>query len=432
MLDPNISIPEPTRNKGCRLTVGFTRRFSVTQQTLSRNSLKARRRIPWFCRILLVGLIGLSTPVLGQNVSVTDYKVPVSRADNLRIDGLNFNYTTSDDQVLVEKGDAGVVYRKFYSSLPFAYFIDFIGSASYNRQPDGNRVGFFDTQFSLRLQKYIQETGKFFYALRPDVVWEKDFDRPQTDITISLGYGRFINATALRKAVRIEDFLLKEGIISDYLPKENMIRLGQTIEKQDEYKDLYGDRSYQNYWYEDMSNEINKSGLVLGSQGNIGPIGILRMREVLTLERINDRFFGWDANVGVQFQLLTAEKNQKRRDPAMAINLRYSRPLSWSTQINTNLKINSPFSTGFARDYTLTQEIDIIYEITNRISISTLNTIRVRKDRNQDARLSLISSNNFTFFVENQISLTIGEQISKAKGLPFRQSFNFTLNYRIF
>ncbi|MCZ6632230.1 MAG: hypothetical protein O7G87_02430, partial [bacterium] len=109
-----------------------------------------------------------------------------------------------------------------------------------------------------------------------------------------------------------------------------------------------------------------------------------------------------------------------------------SRPFSWSTQINTHLQINSPFSTDFARDYTLTQEVDIIYEITNRISISTLNTIRMVKDRDRDARLSLVSSNNFTFFVENQISLTIGEQISKAKGLPFRQSFNFTVNYRIF
>ena len=56
-------------------------------------------------------------------------------------------------------------------------------------------------------------------------------NRPQLDVILGLGYGRFINATALRKAVRIEDFLFEEGVISDFLPKDTMIALGQIIEK---------------------------------------------------------------------------------------------------------------------------------------------------------------------------------------------------------
>ena len=59
-----------------------------------------------------------------------------------------------------------------------------------------------------------------------DLNLDENNDRPGLDATIVVGWGRFINATALRKAVRIEDFLLEEGVISERLPKESMIDSG--------------------------------------------------------------------------------------------------------------------------------------------------------------------------------------------------------------
>jgi len=387
--------------------------------------------VPFIRTLARCGLLwaALISPTWAQNVSVTDYSVPVSQSNNLRIDGLSFSYVTEGEDVLVEGGDAGIVYKKFYNSLPYAYSFDFLGSASYNREPSGNRTGTFSSDFRIQLQKYFREANKFFYSFSPNFQYRKDFDRPQTDITIGLGYGRFINATPLRKAVRIEDFLFEEGIIADLLPKETMIELGHIIDKEDEYRDLYDDRSYQNYWYEDMSNEITKTGLVLGK---VGAIGLLRMREVLTQEQINDRFFGWDISAGVQYQLLTAEEGQSRRDPAMALNVRYSRPINWSTQVNTELKFDTPFKNDFGHEYTVTENIDFIYEITNKIAFTTANTIRLRKQRLTDAKLSMTSSIDFNFFIENKIILKISEQFFKAEGTPFRQSFNVALSYRIF
>ena len=382
------------------------------------------------CGVFICLLV--NNPADAQNVSVTDYTVPVSRADNLRIDGLDFNFVTVGEKIQVENGDGGLVYKRFYNSLPYAYSFDFIGTASYNREPLGNRVGTFATDLDIKVQKYFRETNKFFYSLSPSILYRKDSDRPQVDVTVGLGYGRFINATPLRKAVRIEDFLITEGIITNHLPKNTMIELGHIIDKKDEYRDLYGDRSYENYWYEDMSNEINKTGLVLGNKGNVGPIGILRMREVLIQENINDRFFGWDASAGVQYQVFTEEKGIKRPTPAMAISLRYSRPISWSTQINTDLKFNTPFDSNFGKNYNLTQKVDIIYEITNKIAFTILNTIVVDKKQLLDAQISTASTFSFTFFIENKVSLSINEQISKNENSPFRQSFGIALNYRLF
>ena len=69
-----------------------------------------------------------------------------------------------------------------------------------------------------------------------DLNLDENNDRPGLDATIVAGWGRFINATALRKAVRIEDFLLEEGVISERLPKESMIDSGHIIEKEAEYR----------------------------------------------------------------------------------------------------------------------------------------------------------------------------------------------------
>ena len=398
---------------------------------------------PWsiLARCVLATLLATASAE-AQNVSVADYKVPVSRADNLRIDALSFNFSTRGDEILTEQGNVGVLYKKFYSSLPFAYSIDAFGSASYVREynaveRDFNRNFNYDSTLHMQIQKYFSETHEFFYSISPDILDRKGFKRPQIDVVVGLGYGRFINATALRKAVRIEEFLFREGVISDRMPKDTMITLGQIIEKEDEYRDLYGDRSYQNYWYEDMTNQINKTGMVTGG-GNVGPIGILRMREVLTQEQISDRYFGWDTNVGIQYQILTRAKEIERPPLALAVNLRYSRPISWRMQVNTQFTFDTPFR-DFSRVYNARQNVDFIYEITNRIAFVTSNTFQVTSDtfpfENEDrreVRLRYVSNISFIFFVENKINLSVIEQISKDEGEPFRQSLHLGMSYRIF
>ena len=408
------------------LTNSTTRRLIVNAQ--HKNLLRV------LARCMLVALL-VTASAKAQNVSVTDYKVPVSRVDNLRIDLLSFNLTTEGKEVVHEQGEVGLVYRKFYSSLPFAYFIDALSSASYFRQfsfEGSERTGTYQANLDVQVQKYFRETNKFFYFVSPEILMRKGFGRPQTDVFLGLGYGRFINATALRKAVRIEDFLFEEGVISDFLSKDTMIALGQIIEKEAEYRNIYGDRDYQIFWYQDMSSEIDKTGLVTGG-GNIGPIGIFRMREVLTQEQISDRFFGWDVNAGVQYQLQTRDEDIERSPPAMAVNIRYSRPISWRMQVNTDFKLDTPFKRDyFRREYNIRQNVDFIYEITNKIAFVTSNTFHINKKRDQDARFRYISNISFTFFVENKISLTAVEQISKEEGSPFRQSLLFALSYRLF
>ena len=200
----------------------------------------------WGPPVALVGLIN-SNHTAAQNVSVRDYSVPVSRADNLRIDALSFNYQTVGDSVVSQTGDLVVVYKKFYESLPFAYSVDVRGSTSFRKDSIQNElVGDAEADLLSRIKKYRRDEGNFFVFGDADLGLNEDFDRPALKFTIGFGFGRFINATALRKAVRIEDFLLEEGIISERMQKQTMIDLGHIVERESEYRELYGSR-HQNY-----------------------------------------------------------------------------------------------------------------------------------------------------------------------------------------
>ena len=375
---------------------------------------------------LLAALALLASPAVGQNVSVTDYSTPVSRADNLRVDVLSLNYVTEGDEAIVQSGNLGVIYKKFYDSLPFAYSLDLVGTASFDKHPFQDEL---DRDLALnlvtRVKKYTRTEGNLFVFGDTDFDFNETFDTSM-GMTLGIGLGRFINATALRKAVRIEEFFLREGIISDHLPRETMINLGHIIEREREFKDLYGDR-YRNYWFEDMTNEITKSGLVLGEIG----FGVLRMQEVLFQERINNRFYGWEGTAGIQFEVLT-QKDRNRHGPSMSVGLRYSRPLSWSTQVNTRFNVNTPFSVDFGRIYNLSQTTDFIYELTNKISFTAIHQFRVNKEQGTDTKLSTTISVAFTYYIENKVNLNVSEQLTTVEGEPFRQSLNIGLAFKFF
>ncbi len=145
--------------------------------------------------------------------------------------------------------------------------------------------------------------------------------------------------------------------------------------------------------------------------------------------------------------MLTPQEDQSRRDPSMSVGFRYSRPISWSTQVNTRLTFATPFTGDFARFYNLTQTTDFIYELTNKINFTALHRFEANRQEilksstvdgeqvwelTTDAWRSTRISFVLNFFIENKIGLSATEEISTVQGGPFRQSLSLLLNYRIF
>ena len=375
---------------------------------------------PLLVMVILTAVIGAKA----QNLLITDYYTPVSTAGSFLI-GANYNFSTEGSRVITNRGDIGLSYSKFYESQPYARYLDLTWSASKTKK--GN---YFNVDLTWRGKRYIPRGGLFFGSSAFHILYLKGYERPSLDITLGIGIGRFINVTPLAKAVRIEDFLLSSGQLYDDLPAETMIDLGHIIERQREYQALYGE-SYKRMWYADMEKAIQRSGMLKSKR--INAAGILRMDDVLFRERFSDRFYGGDITLGIKAELITSRSSLARSAPAADITARYSYPLSWRTQINERLTVNTPLSGGFLRSYSFSLSSNFSYELTNRVDFTIRHLLSREKRHKED--FTLMHNNldvSFVFYVENRVNFTVNLRFAKSSNMSMIHTFMTTLNYRIF
>ena len=372
----------------------------------------------------------LSTLLLAQNVSISDYDVPISTAKILRLNGTyNWSQSSYNDSVTVVTANnaaATLTLRSFYSSLPFAWFfdVDATGGKSYSDWTH-------DITIKPSIRKYIWDDMDWFGFAAFDARHTNTFKQIESDIQVGGGYGRYINATALAKAVRIEEHFIKEGVIKDYLPKETMINIAKIIDREAEFQGVYG-ATYEKEWYEAIEKEIKDSGLLIGN--SLGAIGILRMQEVLQgiNEIVNPRYYGWDLNLGVLFNLSKRDKSPVN-PPALALSGEFSYPIGWSQQVDATASVNTPVDSTFFKQVVVAAGINYIYEFSNKINFVagyTLNYITsVAGTSYADHNLT----GSFVFYLENYINLAINANMVRT-GLTKQTdlSSSVSLQYNFF
>ncbi len=382
----------------------------------------------WYFPSVAATLLAVPLAVYGTLVSPDDYKVPVSMAQQARL-GATYGYAGSGSDIHKSDGSVSLLVRHFYNSLPYAYDLSFNGIGSTLRLNDKQEYSY-NYIADAGVRKYFSELSDFFYSLDGRITGNNDYDRPAIEATPGVGYGRFIRVTTLAQAVRIEDFLLKENVITGQLPKATMIEIAQIIEREDEFQTQYGDR-YRVRWFEAIEEAIARSGMFI--EEGLGAAGTLRVEEVLFQERTNERFIGWDARVGVRVELMNPYKHQDLQNPGLSARVRYSRPVGWKSQVDVNVQYTSPFTGDFGWDiYTLSGTLNYIYELTNRIDFTATNIVTsMRSDPDLKEVVTNHLRSGFIFYLENQINLNMNAELSKTRGRKASQSFNLALEYRL-
>lgn len=356
-----------------------------------------------------------------QDVSITDYTVPVSTAKSLLLN-MDYNYASVGDSTVSNIGSGRLIYKQFYSSLPFAWSINFDGSVSKLNEATSHSM-YLTTTF----RKYLSDESNFFGFGGLSASHNRGYKQLQSRVSAGTGYGRYIAATAFAKAIRIDNFLLDEGVITGHLDKETLIQLGHIIELEQEYKDKYG-ATYEPKWYEDMEEVIKKSGKLKGE--TLGAMGILRIKEVLFYETIHDRFYGWDIRFGVGYDLTTSDKSST--DASAVSGFSFAYPISLGTQINHGTEYSSNFG-NFGKEYELVSYIDYIYELSNRIDfLCGYKFHSIKPSADVDAFKSHALRASFIFYIENKINLVLNGQMDKTGDLDWNRSITVTLGYRIF
>jgi hypothetical protein len=374
----------------------------------------------------------ISSNVSAQNVSVTDYQVPVSAADRLLID-FSMNHATAGSDATTSKGNIGGVYKRFYDSLPFGYSIDIIGSGLVDKNIETDE---YNTNYQVNgdagVKKYLMQNSAalkdLFGSVRASSNMFKEYDQPASALTVGVGYGRFIEATDLAKAVRIEEFLIKEGELSDHLPKEALLEISKIINREGEYRDRYGE-TYEKEWYKDMETIMRESNLL--KEGGLGAIGILRIEEVLEREDIADRFYGWDVTLGSKFDITLPYTDQDRSPANLDVSASYARPIAWQWQVSERISMNTPFD-NFGTAFSSSLSTDISYELSNRIDVRFRHLLRLEKLEAEDTKTSHSLGASFIYYIENNLNLVVTEQITKVPEEDIISDFTVVLNYRVF
>lgn len=367
-----------------------------------------------------------------QNVKITDFDIPVSSARQLFFNGFyNWSQSTPLGDTLTPKNvqsdfriDAN--FNRFYSSPAFAWNTAITGSI-FGRRDDTTRYSY---NLDADVSKYFSTSKGFFGngAISSAYIRQKEFgveDRPTINIFGGVGYGRQVNATALAKAIRIDEELKKSGVNTKFMPKSTMLAIAAIIDKEDEYRDTYK-QIYEAKIIEDISKEVQKSGVMRGDQ--ISSLAYFRIRSVLfagffgsvNYNLTNPRFYGGDIRLGVSYQALTRNEKIKTPNPSLEIRGRYGYPIGLNSQLYFTLNARTSFDSTFGKVYEAEGGADYWYNITNRVVFNLgyrLNLVRAFSTQFINNQLVTVSDDfstanhnvfaAFTFYLENYISLQL-------------------------
>lgn len=372
------------------------------------------------CAILAVLLF--STVAAAQNVSITDYRVPVSSAKSMNAN-LSYNYASVGDSTISDVGTIGLVYKQFYSSLPFSWRIDASGTGTKLEDKTSHSV---DLRTSVN--KYLSDDSDFFGYASLTASHIEGYKQIDSRGSVGVGYGRYIAATAFYKAIRIDQFLLKEDVITRHMSKEALIELGNLIQREEEFRDEYGAQAYESAWYEAMEDVIREDGVLEGD--SVGAAGILRMDEVLFEEVIHDRYYGWDVTAGVGHEITTFDESDP--EGSVEAGFSFSYPIALKSQLNHRTDYTTPFE-DMGGAYGITSVTDYIYELTNRIDFITGYQLQYDQPAGDvDAIDGHSIRTGFIFYIENQLNVSVTGQFDKTGDSDWFTNVSVSASYRVF
>ncbi len=379
-------------------------------------------------RLAACALAVLAATGSAQTVSVRDYETPVSSARSLFAD-LRYSYERSDTTTLANDGRVGLTYDLFYESLSFAYSASAVGQWS-RAWVDDAFDSAYDLDANARAKVYASQQHALFGSVSVAGSVARGDERPASDVTIAAGWGRFIDATALRKAVRIDTYFVDEGVTTARMPRDSMLRVAHIIESERAYRQDYGPSTYAKYWLGDIEAEARASGALAGE--GIGAAGVFRVEEVLFRENIGDRFYGYDVAAGVRYDVTNADGSTPGA-PRGDVTARYARPIQWSTQLDGTLRVNTPLDGDFGRLYEVEAKAGYLYELTNRVDFLLDYGVGLVADTRGGPTVTTHAIRpSFLLYLEDELRLLATVRVLKPADESWRQELALTLNYKAF
>jgi len=232
---------------------------------------------------------------LGQaafSIPLCDYRSPLTDLSNLT---LSFAYQYHNDPYGLEdhdvnSGQFGIDYIRLYDSPSYGFDIELQNdmtvstgdASSYSTIADGD------------LKRYFSSDTAYFAFAGARARSSSSFQALGLSFNLGIGYGRFTDVTPLAKAVRIDEYLYRQGSLTDHLHPVDLQIMALEIGSSSSY-DSAADLLAV------VQEVIESSGFV-----KLGGLDALDISEITRLikEEGFSRYCGWNLKVGLGYELL--------------------------------------------------------------------------------------------------------------------------------
>jgi hypothetical protein len=150
--------------------------------------------------------------------------------------------------------------------------------------------------------------------------------------------------------------------------------------------------------------------------GSVGPIGLLRIREVLEQEQVQRRVHGWTVESGISKQIASSWTSDLDDGDVFGAAT-FAMPLALRHQVVAEARISATANNTFGDYYTFMASLKYVYEISNRVDIilaenylKTRILYRNRAGQELGGHQNGLAITTF-YYLENNVSIQIGAQL---------------------
>ncbi|SFV51525.1 hypothetical protein MNB_SV-12-780 [hydrothermal vent metagenome] len=351
-------------------------------------------------------------------IKMTDYKVIEGNYKEAYINGALTVEDGNQDQTSYS-GHVDADFKSIYTTAPYSLEYGLKGNLEFDRganDNDDSEEGYSTTGY-LRFDKYIKNDDTYFVYGSTDLGYRKtktadDADDPYFKVGAGAGYGRMYDATPLAKAIRIVEDLTDYKIIKKPVSDNGMIALAKVIDLQDEYESKYGFNDYKKYWYSDMEKALKSDGAI--KKESLGAFGIVRINEILDLEKISGRFHGWQVRGGLG--QIVSNYDGESESTTVDGEFVYGLPIGYESQFTERATISKILDDDEAIDFQFKNKISYTYELADRIDWENSFDIDFDKYNHGDDVTSTGISTGFRYYLANRLTFDTTLSLTKTDG----------------
>ena len=347
-------------------------------------------------------------------IEMTDYRTIYGKYDEAYINGSVHGSTGNQDQDSYDiKLQANT--KTIYTTALYSFEFTAEGNGDFSQGEDSNVSSkkAYDFYTTTRYDKYIDYDQVFIYA-GTDLGYRQRATADTADDTFikisnGLGYGRMYEATPLAITLRIVEVLKEYEVIKDDLTDVQMLNLAKVIGIKDDYVGKYGEVNYKTHWFKDIEKVLIDSNLLV--DGKLGAVGVIKIQEIIEIEKIAGRFHGWKIRGGVG-QILSSYDG-KNKTTTVDAEIAYGYPIGYESQYTENAHISKNMDTTKAIDYRAENNMKYTYEASDLVDWETSWDLTFDAYRKGDSILNNRISTGFRYYLAN--NLTVDSTISLEK-----------------